>query len=59
MPTSACPAGYTVTSKTNAWPLACRHLDFTVLPLAYPNTVFDLVKHTMFEINTKINTNIE
>ena len=27
--------------------------------LAYPNTVFDLVAHTIFEINTKINTNTE
>ena len=28
-------------------------------PLACPNTVFDLVKHTIVEINTRINTNTE
>ena len=30
-----------------------------VVTLALPNTVFGLVKHTTFEINTKINTNTE
>ena len=35
----------------------CLSTKWCSLDLAYPNTVFDLVKHTFFEINTKINTN--